>query len=177
MILQIIERSLSLEFLFKITCVGTKRKSQIIRCYVEGKFTTNYLPSLGVDITAKQVNLHGLLLNLIIVDTAGQEFFGKLRTSYYKGSSGCIIFFDATEGEDLLGVKEWYHEFRVHIPDSSVPVVLVRIMSNNEITKTDEKVLLIEEQALIYYTIREDDTNAISQIFDSLLTQILKLRS
>jgi hypothetical protein len=176
LLLRILERSLGLEFLFKVTCLGAKRKTHFIRYYAEGKFTTNYLPTLGVDITTKPVNLRGLLLKLIIVDTAGQEFFDHLRPSYYRGSSACIIFIDEAKNSTFLSIQKWYDEFRVHIPDLRVPVAVIRIMSNDETRTDDEMDQFIAKRELFHYKIREDDLETISQVFDTLLTRIFKQR-
>ncbi|MFX1283799.1 MAG: Rab family GTPase [Promethearchaeota archaeon] len=84
------------EYLLKIVCLGSpsSNKTKILRGYSEGKFTTDYLPTLGVDITTKQIKIDDNQIKLIIVDTAGEKFFGKLRPSYYRGASGALIFFD-----------------------------------------------------------------------------------
>jgi hypothetical protein len=84
------------EYLLKIVCLGSpfSNKTKILRGYVEGKFSTDYLPTLGVDITTKRIKIDNHQIKLIIVDTAGNAFFGKLRPSYYRGASGALIFFD-----------------------------------------------------------------------------------
>jgi Ras-related protein Rab-35 len=82
------------EYLIKICVLGNGdvQKTKIIRKYSEDKFDGNYLPTLGVDITTKKTTIKGNRIKIIIVDTAGQEFFGKLRPSYYRGASGALIF-------------------------------------------------------------------------------------
>lgn len=92
-----------------------KLKTEFVRNFAEGKFTTNYLPTQGVDITTKKIRVDNIYIKLIIVDTASQEFFGKLRPSYYRGASGGIICYEKTE-DRLNGVTSWYNEFRKHLP-------------------------------------------------------------
>jgi hypothetical protein len=93
--LHVIKKMLS-EYLLKIVCLGSplSNKTEILRSYTDGKYITDYLPTLGVDITTKRINIDNHQIKLIIVDTAGNEFFGKLRPSYYRGASGALIFFD-----------------------------------------------------------------------------------
>ena len=83
------------EYVLKICAIGSGNvgKTSLIRRFAEGKFTMNYLPTLGVDITTKHLTVDNNLVKLILVDTAGQEFFGKLRPSYYRGASACLIIF------------------------------------------------------------------------------------
>lgn len=174
LLLRIIKRSLGLTFLLKVACIGSKRKTKLIRLFVEGKFETNYLPTLGVDITTKRINLYGIRVNLIIVDTAGQEFFGKLRPSYYRGSSGCLIFFDCHESSSLIKIKNWHEEFRTHVPDPYIPIALVGFMTNNETIKRNELERLTKELGVMYYEIYEGERRKIYQVFEDLIAQIFK---
>jgi len=82
------------EYLFKLVCLGSPitPKTGIIHQFAEGKFETNYMPTLGADITTKKIQVNRHSIKLILVDTAGEEFFGKLRPSYYRGASGALIF-------------------------------------------------------------------------------------
>ncbi len=59
----------------------------MIRSFAEGKFTTNYLPTQGVDITTKRIQVDDSEVKLIMVDIASQEFFQERRPSYYRGAS------------------------------------------------------------------------------------------
>lgn len=114
------------EYLLKICIIGaSKYKTQLVRVYAEGKFTTNYMPTLGVDITTKKIQIGNNRVKLILVDTAGQEFFGKLRPSYYRGASACLIIFALNEKKTFA--LSWLAEFRKHIPDASIPIALIGI--------------------------------------------------
>ncbi|MHA2244637.1 MAG: Rab family GTPase [Candidatus Hodarchaeales archaeon] len=117
------------EYLFKICAIGSPNtcKTALIRRFVEGKFTTDYLPSLGVDITTKQVQVDDNNIKLILVDTAGQEFFGKLRPSYYSGTSACLIFCSLKDRTSINNVSNYLLEFRKHVSCPSVPITLVAV--------------------------------------------------
>ncbi|MHA1967034.1 MAG: Rab family GTPase [Candidatus Hodarchaeales archaeon] len=117
------------EYLLKICAIGSSdlEKTTLIRRFAEGKFTTNYLPTLGVDITTKKIQVDDNNIKLILVDTAGQEFFGKLRPSYYRGASACTIFFSLHKRETFNAVPLWLKEFREHIPDASIPITLIAV--------------------------------------------------
>ena len=47
------------EYLLKICAIGSGAvgKTSLIRRFAEGKFTRNYLPTLGVDITTKKIQI------------------------------------------------------------------------------------------------------------------------
>ena len=117
------------EYLLKICAIGSGNtgKTHFIRKFAEGKFDTNYLPTLGVDITTKKVCFNGIQVKLILVDTAGQEFFGKLRPSYYRGASACLIFCNIDDRKSIESIPDWLAEFKKYISCNVVPIGIVVI--------------------------------------------------
>ncbi|MHA2306403.1 MAG: hypothetical protein ACXACU_13545 [Candidatus Hodarchaeales archaeon] len=143
----------------KICVVGTptKLKTGLIRRFAEGKYTTDYLPILGVDITAKKIQVDNYNVKLIIVDTAEEEFFEKLRPSYYRGASGVIIVFKSDGKGDMSIPLGWIKEFRKHIPDERVPKFFVEVKSEK---KNQEGGTIASNSDILYMnTILEDKIN------------------
>ncbi len=144
------------EYLLKICAIGSGSvgKTSLIRRYAEGKFETNYLPTLGVDITTKKIQVDNNKVKLILVDTAGQEFFGKLRPSYYRGASACLIMFALNEKKTFNAVPDWLAEFRRHIPDSTIPIALAgnkKDLEDEREVSADEGKSMAESHDMIYY--------------------------
>jgi small GTP-binding protein len=118
------------EYLLKICAIGSGNtgKTLFIRKFAENKFDTNYLPTLGVDITTKKICLNNTQIKLILVDTAGQEFFGKLRPSYYRGASAVLIFCNINDRNSIEAIPNWLKEFEKYItPHTGVPKGIVVI--------------------------------------------------
>ncbi|MFX0050940.1 MAG: Rab family GTPase [Candidatus Hodarchaeota archaeon] len=114
------------EWVLKICSAGSYQvgKTSLIRRYAENKFDTNYIPTLGVDITTKRIVVDEQRIKLILMDTAGQELFGNnLRRSYYEGASGCIIVYDITRPETFEALDRWVLDFRS--VSSSSPIVII----------------------------------------------------
>lgn len=163
------------EYLLKICAIGSGSvgKSSLIRRFAVGKFETNYLPTLGVDITTKMIQVNNACVKLIIVDTAGQEFFGKLRPSYYRGASACSLFFDKSDLKTFESIPDWLAEFRKHIPDMSIPIALVGIITNSEHVTSEEGQKLAKKYKMNYYETKPTIFNQISRIFHDLTRQVL----
>lgn len=166
----------------KICVVGVvpqELKTAFIRKFAEGKFTTNYLPTLGVDITTKKIQVDNNKIKLILVDTTGQEFFGKLRPSYYRGASAIIILFDKGDKSSFYAVKSWCDEFRKHIPDQSVPISLVGFNTNVEEITTKKAIKLAKELEAEYYELKGDFKvrgNEIDKIFGDITRRALETK-
>ena len=69
-------------------------RQKFIRKFAPGKSEDDYVPALGVDITTIQVQINNNVVKLVIVDLPYQAFKEKLRPSYFRGASACIITLD-----------------------------------------------------------------------------------
>lgn len=167
------------EYLLKICAIGSGSvgKTSLIRRFAEGKFETNYLPTLGVDITTKKLQVETNTVKLILVDTAGQEFFGKLRPSYYRGASACLIMFALNDKDSFESVPDWLAEFRKHIPDPTIPIALA---GNKKDLETDRQISIDEGETMAknhdmtyYETSAKTGGTEIDNIFVGLAKQVL----
>jgi small GTP-binding protein len=121
------------EYLLKICILGNSDplKSSIVRSFAENKFDTDYLPSFSVDITTKKITLDDIRVKLILVDPAGQEFFGKLRPSYYRGTSAFIIVFDKCDHQSFETVPEYLVNFQKYI-QPTIPIVVKKFQPKKD---------------------------------------------
>ncbi len=115
-------------------------KTSLIRRYAENKFSTSYTPTIGVDITTKRVTVNQQKIKLLLVDTAGQEYFGKIRKAYYEGAFGCIIVYDITRRESFLELDRWISDFRGVVGENSLISII-----GNKIDLEDSRTVTNEE--------------------------------
>jgi small GTP-binding protein len=73
----------------------------LIRRFVSSIFSDDYLSTVGVKISKKNVTAAGEELTLLLWDLEGQDDYGKINLSYIKGASGLILVVDGTRGETL----------------------------------------------------------------------------
>ena len=162
------------EYLLKICAIGSGdvEKTTLIRKFAENKFDGNYLPTLGVDITTKKIEVDNKPIKLILVDTAGQEFFGKLRPSYYRGASACTIFFNQNDRRSFEAVPSWWREFKKYIP-SSVPVALLCVTSDCEEVSSEEGQCLAIALNCGYFECTLKNGPQMAKIFDYLAREAI----
>jgi Ras-related protein Rab-1A len=84
---------------FKVIIVGPQAvgKSSILFRLSEAKFNTAYLSTVGIDFKTYATQVGDKQYSLQIWDTAGQEKFRSLTSTYYKGSQACICVFDLAD--------------------------------------------------------------------------------
>ena len=85
--------------LFKIVLVGNScvGKSSIVIRYADNDFSDVFLATIGVDFRFTSFMLNGESVKLQIWDTAGQEKFRTITSSYYRGAHALMIVFDITD--------------------------------------------------------------------------------
>lgn len=100
------------DYLFKIVIIGdaTVGKSSIIKRFIDNTFTKSCESTIGVDCKIKIIDNNNKKIKIKIYDTAGQERFYSITSSYYKGVDAIIIAFDLTNRKSFENVKKWYHD-------------------------------------------------------------------
>jgi GTPase SAR1 family protein len=57
-------------------------------------------------------------------DTAGQERFRSLTTSFFRDSMGFLLFFDITNEKSFLEVQNWIEQLKIHAYCENPDIVL-----------------------------------------------------
>ncbi|MFW9854894.1 MAG: Rab family GTPase [Candidatus Thorarchaeota archaeon] len=115
------------EIILKICSIGDYQvgKTSLIHRYAENVFSEDYLPTLGVDITTKRIIVDDTPIKLILMDTAGQEQFGRIRRSYFLGCAGCLIVYDVTRRDSFESLERWVREFRSGQQRENKPIAII----------------------------------------------------
>ncbi|MHA2294799.1 MAG: GTP-binding protein [Candidatus Hodarchaeales archaeon] len=170
------------EYIFKVVAIGSGGvgKTSLIRRYATDKFQESYLMTLGVDFTTKEVNVEDFNTNvkIIMVDTAGQEYYGRLRPTYYTGANGCMLCFDLTDKTSFEKLPDWLTEIMAFIDDKDkVPFALV---GNKSDLKQQRKVSAEEAQEFAakknmkFFEASAKEGKNVNTIFEHLSYEILK---
>lgn len=71
-------------------------KTSLVRRYVYNRFEADYLATIGVHVSRKEVTLAatGKQLVLVLWDLAGGETFSHMEASYYRGGAGAVLVAD-----------------------------------------------------------------------------------
>jgi small GTP-binding protein len=121
-------RSSSGNFSFKIIVIGDQNvgKTSLILRHAENKFKENYLPTLGVSITTNSIDLplRKAKVNFSIWDFGGQQYFRRVRLSYYAGCQACFIVFDITNKDSFDNIMKWDEE-RKRFAGGDIPTILL----------------------------------------------------
>ncbi|XP_030567413.1 ras-related protein ORAB-1-like [Drosophila novamexicana] len=113
-------------YVFKILMLGDAGvgKTCLLQRFVENRFTGNYKCTVGVDSKIRTVEISGHKVKLQIWDTAGEERYRSMMSSYYRHVQGIILVFDTTRRRSYQNVDYWLKEIDKHAA-TNVRVLLV----------------------------------------------------
>lgn len=99
-------------------------KSSIARRYLLDIFEKDYLPTLGVQIKKKIIDLpNGTKLSMIIWDLEGFASVSKTRASYLLGSNAFIYVFDVSRPFTYGRLGEELNYMKTHFPSVEIKLV------------------------------------------------------
>ena len=98
-------------------------KTSLISRFVRGIFSEKYFTTVGVKIDKHIVDLDGEEMTLILWDLHGEDEFQRIRKSYLRGSSGCLVVVDGTRQATLRTAVQLHADNEDVIGD--VPFILV----------------------------------------------------
>jgi small GTP-binding protein len=106
-----------LDYKFKIVLAGDPgvgKTSSILR-FTNNAFNRTYIPTLGVNITEKDIEIENDLIELVLWDIAGQAKFKRMRTHFYQGSEGVLLVFDLSNYKSFENIQNWYEDIQTNI--------------------------------------------------------------
>ncbi|MHA1145102.1 MAG: Rab family GTPase [Candidatus Helarchaeota archaeon] len=127
-----VEEPKKADFKYKVIVVGDPAvgKTTLLLRYVDNCFKEIYIPTVGVNVSTKQVDVgtskgQNINVTLNLWDLAGQKSFLHLRRMYLEGANAAIIVYDSTRSETFQNIKSWFEEV-----NSVNPKILGYIIGN-----------------------------------------------
>jgi small GTP-binding protein len=166
----------SYDYMFKLLIVGESGvgKTCMLLRFADNVFEADCLSTIGVDFKVKQIEMDGKRVKLQIWDSAGQERFRNITSSYYRNCSGIIIVYDVTKLESFNKVTEWISEVRRFVP--SVPLIVVGNkcdLEDRQVSTEDGK-QLAERQGLIFLETSAKTNLNIEEAFQELSKKLIE---
>jgi small GTP-binding protein len=112
--------------LVKLLIIGDSAvgKTSILIRFTDDEFSTSHLATVGIDIKNKTFELDRDVVKLQIWDSAGQERFHSIASSFYKGAMGILLVYDCTNEDSFRNVGKWLHSIQTHGSDNVQKVLI-----------------------------------------------------
>ncbi|KAG5219476.1 Tlg2-vesicle protein [Salix suchowensis] len=110
-------------------------------------------------------------------DTAGQERFRTITSSYYRGAQGVILVYDVSSRESFDALPRWYSELETYVSDSVVKILVGNKVDkefSRQVSASEAKAfadrmnsLFIEASAKTAVGVKETFTEVVEKILDT----------
>ncbi len=119
------------EIEFKLITLGDSGvgKTSIIKRYAFNIFDENSLTTVGINYVFKDVTIKSkkknIKIKLKLIDTAGQEKYKAITTTYFKNADGVFFVYSLENELTFTNMKEWIKLFRENNGKSDIPKFLI----------------------------------------------------
>lgn len=162
---------------FKLLIVGDSDvgKSSILLRFTDDRFDEEHPCTIGVDFKIKRVECRGNKINLTIWDTAGQEKFRSLTSSYYRGTHGIILVYDITKRETFQHLEEWLEEIQLYCSNKDAVKLLVGNKADKEERQVsrEEAIAFARSKEMVFIETSAKTKLGIQQTFDEIVEKIM----
>jgi small GTP-binding protein len=152
---------------------GTGKTCLLLR-YVKGQFTATHRATIGMDHTLLETEVEGQPVRLQLWDTAGQDRFRAIITSYYRGAHGVMIVYDITSATSFHSVRHWMQSIDEYAHEKTV-----KILVGNKSDLSDQRVIspekgreLAEEYGIPFFETSALSGSRINEAFEALALKI-----
>ena len=165
------------DVLYRLVLIGDSGvgKTAILLRYSDNMFNTSFITTIGIDFRIKTIEVNDKRVKLQIWDTAGQEQFHSVASSYYRNAHGIMLIYDITSAESFIHVSKWANNISSNAPTNVAQVLLGNksdMAENKRVIEMDRGKTLAEELNMPFLeTSAKTDTN-IDVAFE-LITQLI----
>ncbi len=120
----------------KINLLGSPAvgKTSLILRFVKDVFGEKYLKTIGTNVYSKDVEIIGANVKLMIQDVMGEKSYESVHENSFRGSAGAIFVADATRGETLDDIFDyWIPKYESITGSSSNKILAVNKMDLEDI--------------------------------------------
>ena len=166
------------QYIFKLILIGNSGvgKSCILQRYIKHTFEESYKCTIGVDFLMKSIVINGQTVKLQLWDTAGQEKYKSMASSYYRGANVALIVFDITNHESFDALPLWIENFYKNGPEQKN---IILIGNKNDLTDLrqvtqKEAEAFSETNNMMYFETSAKEGDNIEYIFNYAAEKLLE---
>ncbi|KAL7714480.1 small monomeric GTPase [Entamoeba marina] len=159
---------------------GSVGKSAITTQFCFKEFKDVYDPTLE-DAYQTTLQVDETVVDLEIIDTAGQEEYSSLRDNYLRSGEGFCIVYSITEEESLKDADALYHHVYRVMDSSPDEMYIPMVLCGNKCDLEDMRVISTqtgkskaEEWGVPFFEVSAKNDINVTDLFDALARNVLE---
>ena len=99
-------------------------KTKILHRYLKNSFEVESKATIGVDFFGEDIKFEDQNIKIQFFDTAGQEKYRSICSSYYKNCNGILLVYDITDRDSFDKLNLWLLEIKANLENSAVILLI-----------------------------------------------------
>jgi len=147
-------------------------KSKMVERYLLQEYCPRTLSTYALTLFRHEYKDEDKKYSIDFWDTAGQEQFNKLHSSYYYQANACIMAFDVTRKITYKNLQKWYSELRHYCPD--IPVILVANKVDADPSVVKKRFNFGPDNQLPFYFVSAAEGTNVVRVFNEAVKLAIK---
>ncbi|XP_065073315.1 ras-related protein Rab-1A-like isoform X2 [Ochlerotatus camptorhynchus] len=136
----------------------------------------NTTATIGADSKTKTIQLDGETIEVLILDTAGQERYRSMAPWYYRQADGIIIVYDCTNKKSFDSVNSWLKEIDEHA-NENVTKLLVGNKCDLQTQKVVDTTTAMEYANQLAIPFLETSTKNATNVEQAFMTMVSEMKN
>lgn len=150
-------------------------KSNLCTRFTQDVFSESINPTIAADLYSKEMNIDGKKIQLKIWDTAGQEKFRALGTSFFRQVQGIILVYDVLDKQTYENLANWLAFIRQNTSQDFVGLLIGnKIDMLDREVPTDKGKVFAEAQNLFFIETSAKESINVAQAFDIIVRKVVE---
>ncbi|CAG9331981.1 unnamed protein product [Blepharisma stoltei] len=165
------------DYLYKIVLIGDSGvgKSNILLRFTRNEFNKESKSTIGVEFSQKNLKIGEKTIRIQIWDTAGQDRFRAITSTYYRGAIGALLVYDICNHNSFDHIDRWLKELRDHVDPESVIVMLVGNkcdLEEKRAVRPEDALSFSQRNSMAFMETSALESTNIEQAFEKLVSLI-----
>ena len=166
------------QYIFKLILIGNSGvgKSCILQRYMKHTFEESYKCTIGVDFLMKSIVINGQTVKLQLWDTAGQEKYKSMVSSYYRGANVALIVFDITNHQSFEALPLWIENYYKNGPEQKNIILIGNKKDLEDLRQVTQQEVeaFSETNNMMYFETSAKEGDNIEYIFNYAAQKLLE---
>lgn len=150
-------------------------KTSLLYRFIEGRFSTDFKETLGVNLLKKEVVVDEQSVTANIWDLGGQDAYRALRKLYLEGANGALLVFDVTNPASFRNLTDWLESFQQVRENRPVLLIGNKIDLSRQVAREQvEQFLTTRPEKITYLETSAKTGENVEQAFVALVRETIK---
>lgn len=162
------------EYSFKVVLIGDPSvgKTSIILRFVDDQFHTELVSTNAAKTKTRTLSFGKKSVQLVLVDTVGQERFRTISRSMYREADAVIVVYDQANEKSFTSIKFWLNEVEKYASEQTRKFIVSNKSDLNTAVPMAKGKAYADELRLPFFEVSAKIDNNIDNLFQSIVQSV-----